>query len=420
MQSMINVPPFINDPCLQVPANICVEQATYVQNVTLPPSAFGYDIVYQRCCRNPSIINIVNSFDYGATYYIHMPAGNLALENTSPRFNNLPPLVICNGSNFVFNHSATDPDGDVLVYEFYTPFHGGDPIAPLPNPPAPPPYPTIIWQTGYNVNTQIQGSPSITINPTTGLMTGSPSVNGLHIFGVTVKEFRNNILISQTYRDFQTTITNCPSSVTALIPEQDPLEKCQGNTVSFVNNSQNATYYHWDFGVVSATDDTSNLFEPTYIYADTGSYNIMLIANPGFHCADTVFEEYVVQLPLEPFFSPKIAQCITNNSFDFIVSGNFTASADINWNFSSEANPNFANTTSVNDVVYSQEGHFLVSVNVQEFGCTETYFDTVHVYPLPTVGFVLPPMEGCDPYTAFFIDTTLSWEPTYYIWDFGD
>jgi gliding motility-associated-like protein len=102
------------------------------------------------------------------------------------------------------------------------------------------------------------------------------------------------------------------------------------------------------------------------------------------------------------------------------VSGNFTASADINWNFSSEANPNFANTTSVNDVVYSQEGHFLVSVNVQEFGCTETYFDTVHVYPLPTVGFVLPPMEGCDPYTAFFIDTTLSWEPTYYIWDFGD
>ena len=29
-------------------------------------------------------------------------------------------------------------------------------------------------------------------------------------------------------------------------------------------------------------------------------------------------------------------------------------------------------------------------------------------------------MEGCNPYTAFFTDSTISWEPTYYIWDFGD
>lgn len=418
IQSMINVPPLINDPCLQVPANICVEQATYVQDVNLPPSAVGYDIVYQRCCRNPSIINIVNSFDYGATYYIHMPAISLATNNNSPRFSNLPPLVICNGSNFVFDHSATDADGDVLVYEFYTPFHGADPIAPLPNPPLPPPYTTIIWQAGYNVNTQIQGAPAFNINSTTGLMTGSPTTNGLHVYGVTVKEFRNNVLISQTYRDFQTTVTNCPSIVVSAIADQ--VEFCEGNSISFENNSMNAIYYHWDFGVTTITNDTSNIIEPTYVYADTGTYTITLIANPGYSCADTVFSIYTVHAPLDPFFAPQNAQCITNNSFDFDVDGNFTNSAIINWNFSAAANPNVANTEMVNDVNYSMEGHFLATVNVQEFGCSASYSDSIHVYPLPQIVYFLPPMEGCNPYTAFFTDSTISWEPTYYIWDFGD
>ena len=418
MQSMINVPPLINDPCLQVPANICVEQATYVQNINLPPSAFGYDIVYQRCCRNPSIINIVNSFDYGATYYIHMPAIGLAANNNSPRFSNLPPLVICNGSNFVFDHSATDADGDVLVYEFYTPFHGADPLAPLPNPPLPPPYTTIIWQAGYNVNTQIQGAPAFNINSTTGLMTGSPTTNGLHVYGVTVKEFRNNVLISQTYRDFQTTVTNCPSVVVSSIPDQ--VEFCQGNSISFGNSSLNAIYYHWDFGVTTLTNDTSNITTPTYVYADTGIYNVTLIANPGYSCADTAYSTFSVHEPLEPFFSPQNAQCITNNSFDFDVDGNFTNNAIINWNFSAAASPSNANIEIVNDVTYSMEGHFLATVNVQEFGCNESYSDSVHVYPLPQIAYLLPPMEGCNPYAAFFMDSTVSWEPTYYIWDFGD
>lgn len=418
MLTMVNVPVVINDPCLQSPPDICVEQATYVVNVNLPPSTFGYDIVYQRCCRNPSIINIVNSFDYGASYYVHMPAGNVVTQNSSPRFNNLPPLVICNGSNFVFDHAATDPDGDSLVYDFYTPFHGGDPLSPAPNPPSPPPYATIIWQAGYNVNTQIQGAPSFTINSNTGLITGSPNTNGLHVYGVMVKEYRNGVLISEAYRDFQTTVTNCPSVVVSAIPDQ--VDFCQGYTVNFDNNSLNSIYYHWDFGDLSLTNDTSNIVAPSYTYADTGTYNITLIANPGYSCADTAYSVYTVHPPLNPSFIAPATQCITQNSFDFNVDGNFTSGASISWDFSANANPNFAFTEIVNGVTYNSEGHYAVTVNVQQFGCSESYTDSVHLYPLPVIGFVLPPMTGCDPYTAFFIDTTLSWEPTYYIWNFGD
>src|SRR2546423_888435 len=47
----LTVPPTLSSPCLVPPANICYKVAHYKVNVTLPPRAGGYKIVYQRCCR---------------------------------------------------------------------------------------------------------------------------------------------------------------------------------------------------------------------------------------------------------------------------------------------------------------------------------------------------------------------------------
>ncbi|MCH8317957.1 MAG: hypothetical protein IIA88_05585 [Bacteroidetes bacterium] len=49
----------VNDTCLKVPDDICVEEAIYVQNVTLPPGTGGYHLTYQRCCRNGAILLIL-------------------------------------------------------------------------------------------------------------------------------------------------------------------------------------------------------------------------------------------------------------------------------------------------------------------------------------------------------------------------
>ncbi|MCY7410578.1 MAG: hypothetical protein LH473_09910, partial [Chitinophagales bacterium] len=49
-----------NNPCLIVPPNICVEEAVFVYNVTLPDNPGGYSLLYQRCCRNFLIQNIVD------------------------------------------------------------------------------------------------------------------------------------------------------------------------------------------------------------------------------------------------------------------------------------------------------------------------------------------------------------------------
>jgi gliding motility-associated-like protein len=46
--------------------------------------------------------------------------------------------------------------------------------------------------------------------------------------------------------------------------------------------------WHWDFGVSSASNDTSNLQNPTYTYTTPGTYNAQLIVAGNKGCLDTV------------------------------------------------------------------------------------------------------------------------------------
>ena len=54
-----NIPPDVSNPCLILPEDVCVEEGIYTFTMTLPNDPKGYHIVYQRCCRNASITNIV-------------------------------------------------------------------------------------------------------------------------------------------------------------------------------------------------------------------------------------------------------------------------------------------------------------------------------------------------------------------------
>jgi len=48
-----NIPINTISSCLVVPPGLCLKQTIYIDTTTLLPSASGYDIVYQRCCRDP-------------------------------------------------------------------------------------------------------------------------------------------------------------------------------------------------------------------------------------------------------------------------------------------------------------------------------------------------------------------------------
>src|SRR6185295_12820038 len=170
------------NPCLIIPPGICVEEADYSGTVTLSPSPGGYTLVYQRCCRNSIIVNLFDPSNTGATDVAFIPDTSLAVCNSSPYFNNFPPTLICVDQPFTFDHSATDPDGDELVYALCAPFVGADALFPEPmcnlNPAPPPPYPLVQYNLPYSATDPMGGNPPMAIDPATGLLTVTPGTIG--------------------------------------------------------------------------------------------------------------------------------------------------------------------------------------------------------------------------------------------------
>lgn len=200
-----NVPSNL-DPCAVPPNPMpCVQEGIYTATVTnLPPNnPGGYHLYYQVCCRNGSVQNIVNPLNAGSSFYDYIPpSGN----NSSAVFNAFPPLFICVNQPFSFNHAATDPNGDSLVYSLYQPYNN-TPAPTFPGNTAT--FNPVTYTGGYTTNNPLGATP-FSINPQTGLLTGTPGTLGQFVVGVMVKEYRNGVLISQTIRDFQFNVLNCP------------------------------------------------------------------------------------------------------------------------------------------------------------------------------------------------------------------
>jgi gliding motility-associated-like protein len=281
----VTLPLVLTDPCLVIPPDVCVSRAVYVDSVQLPFRASGYTLAYQRCCRNNSISNILTPEDTGATYSCFISAQALTLRNSSAVFKKFPDPLICNSRAINFDHSARDKDGDRLVYKLCTPFAGASPTNPVPRPPTAPPYVPLVWLAPYSLS-NIMGGVPLAINATTGLLTGTPNTIGQFVVGVCVEEYRNNVLISTSRRDFQYNVGRCGRQYVAAFFNPDVY--CDGLTVQLNNESIAANKYTWDFGVNGITTDTSTVFSPVYTFPDTGCYNIRLIAQPDKPCRDSI------------------------------------------------------------------------------------------------------------------------------------
>jgi len=422
------LPVTINNPCFTPPTNICVEEAVYTTTINLPPIPGGYDITYQRCCRNNTILNIINPGAVGSTYMAHIPGSGPLACNNSPRYNNFPPIFLCSGVPLNFDHSATDPDGDSLFYELCDPYIGLDASCPIVGPqaavgcatvPSPPPIPFIPWQPPYNASYPMSASPAIAVNPVTGLMTGTPNMIGQWVVGVCVREYRNGVLISTNKRDFQFNVVNCPGLPVASIPNQTLF--CNGYQVAFSENSLNAFSYAWNFGDPTTTADVSSLQAPTWTYADSGTYTVTLIINPGTLCADTNSNTFYVYPLLNPQFTAPPGECIYENSFDFTAAGAFMGNGAFHWNFGANATPSISMTQNPSNVTYNAPGTYPVTLTISENGCTRSITHNINVYPKPDALYGLAAGIACDLQPVHFIDSSFTTDgPLTYQWFFGD
>jgi len=415
------LPASISNPCLVPPTNICVEEAIYQTTINLPALAGGYDLTYQRCCRNGTILNLANPNNEGATYLAHIPDPGIAVCNSSPRFNHFPPIFVCVGIPLTFDHSATDLDGDSLYYQFCDPYSGLDPNCPqlgsgcatAPSPPIG----FVQWFPPYSSSYPMSSSPAMSLNPHTGLLTGTPNMMGQWVVGVCASEYRNGVLVSVNKRDFQFNVVNCPNIPVASIPAQTTF--CTGFTVNFNQSSINAFTYHWDFGDLSTLADTSNLWNTTYTFPTAGTYTVTLTINPGQLCVDTAQNVFVIEPLLDPTYVPPAGQCIDGNSFNFTAGGAFTTGATFLWSFPN-ASPSTSTLQNPTNIVFNTTGMIPVTLTISEYGCTKSYVDSILIYPRPNASFTTSTTVSCILNPVQFVNNSTGDAPMTYFWDFAN
>lgn len=403
------VPIIINDPCLSAPPSVCVRTTVYTHVFTLPPIAGGYVVSYQRCCRTPAMVNLTGQ--QGLTCTVTIP-GTPNQANSSARFNDLPPIALCMNQDLVFDNSATDPDGDQLVYSLCAPFQGADAFDPAPMA-GPPPYQPVNYAAGYSGTNPINSAPPIAIDPATGLLTVHPTLQGTFTVGVCVEEFRNGVLLNTARRDFMFRVVLCDATVTAVIAAQTGSQACGGLTQSFANQSIGGQSWSWDFGDPTTTTDVSTAFAPVYTYPAPGTYTVTLIANPGAPCADTTIADYLVAPPINLSFVPALRCGPSEVTLE--ATGDFDVTSEFSWNLGAAVPP--AATGNPVTASFPANGVQPVTVTATAFGCTNSFTGNVQVYPQPLAAFE-EQAEFCQSLTHQF--QNLSVDATGYQWDFGD
>jgi len=316
-----SVPTGFSNACVTNIPKTCLIKKTFTKIYFLPPNATGYMVSYQRCCRNPDIGNILNASSTGSTFFCIIPSPPLL--NNSAVFKYFPPQIICLANPLFYDHSASDTDGDSLSYEFCTSVNCCTACCPnnvKPWPPGPPDiaaptyYDAVQYMPGFTSADPINGYPVIQIDPVTGMITGTPNTVGRYLVTVCCHEWRDGIMINTIKREFQFVVTPCTKVVVADMPQFSTdlntyIVDCADYTVNFQNTSKGGFSYHWDFGVPGAPQDTSDQFEPTFTYPDTGTFTVKLVVNPHSTCPDSIFRFVKVYPKFRANYSDSGAQC---------------------------------------------------------------------------------------------------------------
>lgn len=411
---VVEIPTELENPCLAVPPDICVERVIYHAFVTLPPIPGGYDLVYQRCCRNPSITNIDAPEQSGATFTTQIPDVTLFGANSCPQFVNFPPSILCTNEEFVFDHSAVDVDGDSLVYVLCDPLLGADALVPQPNPPMPPPFLPVTWNSGYSASYPISSNPAFELNEISGLLTGTPDLLGQFVVGVCVQEYRNGILMTSTNRDFQFNVAFCSSGFLAQIALPEP---CNGLSIQFENNSDEASSFFWDFGIEDSDSDTSAIPEPVFTFPASGWYDVMLLINAGSPCADSSIVNVPVFAPLEAEILPSGPVCENGTwTYNFIANGNYASGDSFEWQFG-DGSPSSSDLEFPPAISFVVGGTQNILLTINNGACSVDETLSIEVPDLPYAD-IAPQQVFCGGLTLDF--AIASTTANSFLWDFGD
>lgn len=426
----------VTNKCLVVPPGICVEEGIYTTTIQLPVSSSSYYIVYQRCCRNNTISNIVRPGDVGSTFMVEITPLAQSLHNSSPQFKFFPPIAICANFPLEFDHSATDTDGDSLVYSLCAPFIGGgnddmgtngcNVVAPQPD--CPPPFDEVTFRNPFSAQNPLGGPTPLTIDSKTGFLTGTPGISGQFVVGICLKEYRNGSLISEIRRDFQFNVTSCDKTVDAVIDAAGmqgknlDIKLCGDKylDVSFAGQVTKDIFdIQWIF---DHKNDKKNATGKDYRLntEDLGLYYGTLYLNRGLPCSDSATIRVNVFPDIRADFTFDYDTCygkvinFTNQSVSDagpIVATEWKANGRV-----------FANTFDAQFNTLEPDFYDMIVVVTDQNQCMDSVAKSVPFFPIPKDELFDPGgVIGCDPFTYQFKKPNSYITDKYNIeWMFGD
>lgn len=182
-------------------------------------------------------------------------------------------------------------------------------------------------------------------------------------------------------------------------------EGCQPLSLNFQNVSVSGTEFFWNFG----DGDSSNAFNPTHVYTDTGIVTIRLIAKDPIVCQlyDTAERQIIVRPRPVPVVSPPLTICIGDT-----VQLNASGGTSYQWFPSLNINA----TNIPNPLVYpSSSTTYTVRVR-NEFNCFADRSVPINITSDFELDVEANPLKAYVPFQAGFINNTI--DGNNFIWQF--
>lgn len=181
-----------------------------------------------------------------------------------------------------------------------------------------------------------------------------------------------------------------------------------GSTVSFMNNSQNANSYFWNFG----DGNESSEMNPTHTYAESGEYTVTLVAENDCQNGESEQLVFISLTPVASFSSSSNEIC-PGESITF----NDTSNANpTSWSWTFPGGTPSTSTEQNPTVTYAVAGTYdvtLVATNAQGSGETiAANYAVVQALPVASMEYVI---DGLN--VSFTSTATNTLENT---WNFGD
>ncbi len=191
---------------------------------------------------------------------------------------------------------------------------------------------------------------------------------------------------------------------------------CFGDTTAFLSNStmlapDSIVSWNWNLDEVLSTDTN-----PSFLYTNSGTYDISLVVESGSGCTDTALAVVVVNPVPTANFTANDTCLFQPTSFTDLSTVNGTITT-WQWTLGNGATSVQQNPS----LVYSLDSVYTVGLVVTAAGgCTDTITSTVTVFPLPDAAYSVT--DVCLGEEVVFADSSsissgniVAWE-----WAFGD